>query len=103
MKNYKLNNVFPKKVITETLEATDPEGVIRELVSLLVSAGSISDSVVDDLTKSLLAREKEGSTGIGGGVAIPHIKTDLLDDARRIGYGRDAGRTHQRVDLFLQE
>ena len=80
MKNYKLHNVFPRNVITEKLKATDAEGVIRELAGMLVDVEAISGTVVDDLVQSLLDREKEGSTGIGGGVAIPHIKTDLIDD-----------------------
>ncbi|MBN2489982.1 MAG: PTS sugar transporter subunit IIA [Planctomycetes bacterium] len=80
MKNYKLHNVFSRKVITEKLKATDAEGVIRELVELLVANEAFPGSVVDDLVAELLAREREGSTGIGGGVAIPHIRTDLIDD-----------------------
>jgi len=94
MKNYKLNNVFPKKVITDKLKATDSESVIRELLKLLVSNGQISESVVDDLASALLEREKEGSTGIGGGVAIPHIKTDLLD-----GVLGAIGRSEHGIDF----
>ncbi len=79
MTDSSLPAVFPKKVITDNLEATDPEGVIRELVDLMVSAGTIDAASVDDLVATLLVREREGSTGIGGGVGIPHIKTDLHD------------------------
>ena len=73
MKNYKLHSVFPRKVITEKLSANDAEGVVRELVGILVSTGAISESVVNDLVNELLSREKEGSTGIGGGVAYTKL------------------------------
>lgn len=94
MKNYKLHNVFPKKVITDKVKATDSEGVIRELLGLLVNTTQISESVVDDLANALLEREREGSTGIGGGVAIPHIKTDLLD-----GVFGAIGRSEHGIDF----
>ena len=94
MKSYKLPSVFPKKVITEKLAATEPEGVIRELVNLAVKADMVSASVVDDLVHALTTREREGSTGIGGGVAIPHIKTDLVD-----GVVGAIGRSEHGIDF----
>jgi len=52
--------------------------VVRELVSLLVKAGSIKDKDVARLVRILLDREALGSTGIGQGVAIPHGKSDCV-------------------------
>lgn len=52
------------------------EGVIRELVGLLLSAGAIKERDVNKLVQILLKRESLGSTGIGQGVAIPHGKSD---------------------------
>lgn len=77
MKEMLLPDVFPKKAIIENLEGTSPGEVIRELVEQLAAAGQLDKALVDELTTTLIEREKEGSTGIGGGVAIPHIKTDL--------------------------
>lgn len=62
--------------ITTNLEATDKEGVIRELVDLLAKAESIRDK--EKLVKSLLEREALGSTGIGQGVGIPHCKSESV-------------------------
>lgn len=55
------------------------EGVIRELVGLLVKAGSIKERDVAKLVQILMKRESLGSTGIGQGVAIPHGKADCVD------------------------
>lgn len=54
------------------------EGVIRELIGLLVKTGSIKEKDVPKLIRILLEREALGSTGIGQGVAIPHGKSDCV-------------------------
>ena len=54
------------------------EDVIRELVGLLVKAGSIKERDVAKLVQILMKRESLGSTGIGQGVAIPHGKSDCV-------------------------
>lgn len=59
-----------RKAVTTDLKHTDKEGVIKELVELLIGAKEIKDK--DSLIKSLLEREALGSTGIGQGIAIPH-------------------------------
>ena len=57
------------------LKSDTKEGVIREMVSLLVKSGAIKDKDLGKLVQTLLDREALGSTGIGQGVAIPHGKT----------------------------
>lgn len=54
------------------LEAFDKEEAIAELVELLVRAGKVQDR--EGVLAALYERELKGSTGIGGGVAIPHAK-----------------------------
>ena len=56
----------------------EKEGVIRELVGLLLNAGAVKERDVGKLVKILLKRESLGSTGIGQGVAIPHGKSDCV-------------------------
>jgi nitrogen PTS system EIIA component len=56
------------------LAATDRDGVLRELVQALADAGAIGASAVDEIVSSLVKREKNGSTGFGKGVAVPHVK-----------------------------
>ena len=55
------------------------EEVIKDLVGLLVKAGSIKERDVAKLVQILMKRESLGSTGIGQGVAIPHGKSDCVD------------------------
>lgn len=69
----KIMDFLNKKAITADLKATDKEGVIKELVDLLVAADEIKNK--EELTRALLTRESLGSTGIGQGIGIPHAKS----------------------------
>lgn len=57
------------------VEGTDRESALRAVVSEL----PIADADERDLVLSvLLAREKEASTGVGDGIAIPHVRSPLV-------------------------
>lgn len=56
------------------LQATDRDEAIAELVGALVDAGRIPGESAKDVTKAVIKRENEASTGMGKGVAIPHVK-----------------------------
>jgi fructose-specific phosphotransferase system IIA component len=45
---------------------------IKELIDMLNAGGYLTDA--DEFLKSVLEREKVGSTGIGKGIAIPHSR-----------------------------
>ena len=56
------------------LQAKDRDGAITEMVAALVNAGKIPAESVKDVTKAVIKRENEASTGMGKGVAVPHVK-----------------------------
>ncbi|MGE5294527.1 MAG: PTS sugar transporter subunit IIA [Solirubrobacterales bacterium] len=56
------------------LQAKDRDGVITELVTALANAGGIPAESAKDVTKAVVKRENEASTGMGKGVAVPHVK-----------------------------
>jgi mannitol/fructose-specific phosphotransferase system IIA component (Ntr-type) len=70
----KLASLVPEGAIRASLTAQQRDEVIIELVDALVSSGAASPKLRDDLVKSVLEREKRGSTGFGRGVAVPHVK-----------------------------
>jgi mannitol/fructose-specific phosphotransferase system IIA component (Ntr-type) len=55
-------------------QASDRDGVIAELVSSLDKAGKLGKNNVRAVTRAVVKREKEASTGMGKGVAVPHVK-----------------------------
>jgi mannitol/fructose-specific phosphotransferase system IIA component (Ntr-type) len=60
--------------IVANVEATDRNGVIRELVNALAAAGAIATDDADVIARAAIQRENQGSTGFGKGVAVPHVK-----------------------------
>lgn len=52
------------------------EEAINQMVDLMVKRGNIAD--VDTYRKGVFAREEEGTTGVGEGIAIPHCKSDAV-------------------------
>ncbi len=74
----RLSDFLDSKVITTNLKAVDKRSALREMVGILKSAGRIRDP--DALLKALLQREAMGTTGIGRGVAFPHVRIDGLKE-----------------------
>ena len=56
------------------LQATDRNGVIREMVNSIASAIGMTEEEAVAVSKAVIQRENQGSTGIGKGIAVPHIK-----------------------------
>ena len=56
------------------------EEALRELVVLVKKCPKLKDIDSAKIYTALKAREKLGSTGLGGGIAIPHAKIEGLDD-----------------------
>lgn len=63
--------------IIASLQSQTKEEVLAELVEPLARTNSRLDRKV--LLQTLIDRENLGSTGIGGGIAIPHGMFDRLD------------------------
>jgi mannitol/fructose-specific phosphotransferase system IIA component (Ntr-type) len=70
----RMSEFVVRDAIIPQLNATNKEGVIREMVASLQAAGQFRNADVDDVIRAILKRELLGSTGIGRGVAIPHTK-----------------------------
>ncbi len=56
------------------LKSNDRDEVIGELVSALEVAGHLAKGNREKITKAIIERENEASTGMGKGVALPHVK-----------------------------
>lgn len=59
-----------------------PDGkteALNQCIDLMAKSGKIAD--VETYRKGVFAREEEGTTGIGMGIAIPHCKSDAVTKA----------------------
>lgn len=73
-----LADFLDNEVVKVPVESLTRDEVIAELVELLVRAGKIKDR--GPILDALYERETRGSTGIGGGVAIPHARCEDIRD-----------------------
>ena len=96
----KILDVLSKENILVNLKAKDKKGVLDELSAPVAEHTGASH---EELLKVLMERERLGSTGIGGGIGIPHGKMKNLKDLT-LGFGlsrrgvdfesMDGGPTH---------
>jgi PTS system nitrogen regulatory IIA component len=74
----KIGDYFNSLDIIPCLASTTKEEVLAELTAKLVTHHDTIDRV--EVFRVLLEREMLGSTGIGGGIAIPHAKLRYRGD-----------------------
>ncbi len=75
----KLIEIIGEAGIKPRLKSTQRDEAIAELVDHLVESGRIDGDERDEIVLSLLKREALATTGMGAGVAVPHIKLDWID------------------------
>ncbi len=84
----KRKQILNPQVVTTELAGTTKQGIIEELLDLLMATGKVSDRA--KALENLLARERKMSTGLQFGVAIPHAKTTAVKQlVACIGLKRD--------------
>ncbi|WP_307894212.1 PTS fructose transporter subunit IIABC [Bacillus swezeyi] len=81
----KITELLTKHTIKLNLENSQKENVIEELVTVLDQAGKLNDK--EGYKEAVINREKQSSTGIGEGIAIPHAKTASVKEPA-IAFGR---------------
>lgn len=96
-------------VVLDALSATAKNDALAQVLAAAVQAKLIAKKNAPGLLDRLSAREKLGSTGIGNGVAIPHVKSDEISGIglvvarapRGIDYEAIDGRPVQILFLLL--
>ncbi len=79
----KILEVMSKEAILDDLKSQNKKGILEELVVPLASTTGLNS---EDLVRVLMERERLGSTGIGGGIGIPHGKIKDLESLV-LGFG----------------
>jgi len=83
------SDLFVEVNIIADLQATDKRSVLEEMIDYAIEKELIPKNKKKTVIEALLAREQLGSTGLGNGIAIPHVKikgfhNDLALAARSI-------------------
>ena len=66
-------------VIVAALTGTTKDDVLPEMLDAVVAAGAMEAADLKAVAKKLRDREKQGSTGIGNGIAVPHVKSKRIE------------------------
>jgi len=76
----RLSDLLTPNRIRVPLQAQNKEGVLRELVALVLGGNGSTGAAgaADEVLHAILERERQFPTGIGYGVAVPHGKTPAL-------------------------
>lgn len=80
-----LSGCLTARAVSIRLDATGKEAAIREMAAMLATTGRVRD--MDELVRAALAREEQGTTGLGEEIAVPHAKTDAVT-APVVGFAR---------------
>ncbi|MDZ8118643.1 PTS sugar transporter subunit IIA [Pontiella agarivorans] len=73
-----LKKVLSPETVWVDLKGDSKAGVIEEMVDRLVAAGKVDER--DAVLNAVIEREAKMSTGMQNGVAIPHGKTDSVNE-----------------------
>ncbi len=88
----RITDLMIKDTMIMNLQATTKEAAIDELIASLAASGRINDKKL--FKEKILAREAQSSTGIGGGIAMPHAKTKAVNEATVV-----FAKSHAGVDF----
>ena len=90
----KISDFVCTEAIVPELSSVDRDEVILELVEALRKAKKIKKSESEEIYKAIIKRENEASTGIGKGVAVPHVKHSCVKNVIAA-----IGRTSRGIDF----
>ena len=85
----------PESMIMD-LQATTKDEAINEMADLEVATGIVNNK--EKFVESIWAREKESTTGIGGGIAMPHARNEYINKARVLFAKSEKGVDYDSLD-----
>ena len=88
----RLTDILSPECVKVPLTAVDKQGIIAEIVDLAHAAGKVLDR--EQMLQATLEREATRTTGIGGGLAIPHGKCSAVKELVMA-----VGKTQKPVDF----
>lgn len=72
----KIRDLLAPESVKLNGSAKNKTDVLDQMVELMAKSGKIND--IETYRKGVFAREEEGTTGVGEGIAIPHCKSDAV-------------------------
>ncbi|MGA1608039.1 MAG: PTS sugar transporter subunit IIA [Planctomycetota bacterium] len=85
-------------LILQALVATSKQEAIDEILDATTAAGLIPAAVATTVGQKIAEREARGSTGIGNGVAVPHVKLDTIQQTSIVLARSQDGIEYEAID-----
>lgn len=93
-----IEDLIDSAVILEELESSGADQVLDEVLAAMVASGRLAERDVAAVGKKLAEREALGSTGIGNGVAVPHVKSERIDKISMALARSSSGIEYRAID-----
>lgn len=92
----KIEDLLSPDLMIMDLKATTQEEAIKEMADLEVKQDVVNNE--DEFIKSIWAREKESTTGIGDGIAMPHARNKYINRAAVLFAKSPKGIDYNSID-----
>ena len=92
----KIEDLLSPDLMIMDLKATTQEEAIKEMANLEVKQGVVNNE--EEFIKSIWAREKESTTGIGEGIAMPHARNKYINRAAVLFSKSSKGIDYKALD-----
>ena len=91
-----LVDVLKENMVFLKFKATDKDEAIDQFVKLVTDTGLVDEPTV--LKEALHEREKLGTTGVGGGIAILHARSAVIKDLTVAFFRSEEGLDFKAID-----
>lgn len=91
-----LVDVLKEDLVFLNFEADSKDQAIEKFIASLADTGTIKEP--DVLKDALFEREKLGTTGVGGGIAMPHARSASIKDLSVAFFRSEKGIEFNAVD-----
>ncbi len=91
-----LVDVLKENLVFLNFEAENKEMAMEKLIAALEESGTIQEPMV--LKTALYEREKLGTTGVGGGIAMPHARSSAIKDLTVAFFRSEKGIDFKSID-----
>ncbi|GGK00989.1 PTS fructose transporter subunit IIC [Lentibacillus kapialis] len=91
-----INDLLRKDIMIMDMKASDKAAAIDEMVTSLEANNVVHDAEM--FKEAILKREEQTSTGLGDGIAMPHAKTDAVNEATVLFAKSENGLDYAALD-----
>lgn len=94
----KLLGFLDEDAVVLDMQARTKEDAVRELLQVTIKHGGFPAQHLETVYRQVMEREKRGTTGLGDGIAIPHVRDCKEIQGLTGAFGRVQGKKGIKYD-----